>query len=104
MSLVGAAPKIGGFLNDAAQFYFEFHRKVDGIYGCHMHDPTAVISIIHPEFFEIDAHAVEVIVEGEEVGRTIRSENSNRRSVDVFRGVDADRVREEFLSIIKSGS
>ena len=26
-SLVGPAPKLGGFLNEAAQFYFEFHQK-----------------------------------------------------------------------------
>ena len=101
--LVESAPILGGFLNQAAQFYFEFHRKVDGIYGCHMHDPTAVISIIHPEFFEIDAHGIEVIVEGEEIGRTIRSKSPTRRNASVLRGVEVEKVREEFLSMIKSG-
>ncbi len=102
-SLTDDAPKLGGFLNDAAQFYFQFHRKVDGIYGCHMHDPTAVISILHPELFDVDHQPLEVIVEGEEIGRTILSRKEDRRSFSVFRKVNVDGVREEFLSMIKSG-
>ncbi|MDJ0614285.1 MAG: nucleoside hydrolase [Rhizobiaceae bacterium] len=102
-ALVPDAPKLGGFLNDAAQFYFQFHRKVDGIYGCHMHDPTAVISIAHSSLFGVDHKPLEVIVDGEEVGRTKISEKSDRNAVAILREVDVAGVQEEFLSMIKSG-
>jgi len=97
-----SAPVIGGFLNDAAQFYFQFHRKVDGIHGCHMHDPSAVISIVRPNLFQIDPTPVGVIVEGEEIGRTIASALPNRAAVSICRKVDAQGVRTEFLKTIKS--
>ncbi len=97
------APKLGGFLNEAAQFYFQFHRKVDGIDGCHMHDPTAVISIVDPELFSIDETPLQVILDGEELGKTIRSENGNRPNVSVAMGIDVDAVRNRFLETIKTG-
>jgi len=102
-SLVNDAPKLGGFLNDAAQFYFQFHRKVDGIYGCHMHDPTAVISIAHPRLFGVDRKPLEVIVDGEQVGRTLVSSNTGRRDVAILREVNVTGVQNEFLSMIRSG-
>ena len=38
------APKLGSFLNAAAQFYFERGRRAYGVASCRLHDPTAIIS------------------------------------------------------------
>ncbi|NNE23837.1 MAG: nucleoside hydrolase [Rhizobiales bacterium] len=100
--LADAAPKLGGFLNDAAQFYFRFHEKHDGFYGCHMHDPTAVISIARPDLFTLEHGPLDVIVEGDKAGQTIKSSDTFRPRANLCMGVDDNAVREVFLSTIKS--
>lgn len=99
-TLAKDAPTLGGFLNEAAQFYFEFHRTENGIDGCHMHDPSAVISIVRPALFTVDEVPIGVILDGEKTGQTIRSENPGRKTVRVCRHVDADAVKLRFLDVI----
>ncbi len=98
-----ASPKLGGFLNQAAQFYFDFHARVDGIRGCHMHDPTAVISIVRPEWFSTEPMALCTVLGGEQVGKTYRCSETSRRAVNVAMGIDADAVKSHFLETIKTG-
>lgn len=100
--LVEAAPKLGGFLNEAAQFYFRFHEKHDGFYGCHMHDPTAVISIVQPDLFTIEQGPLEVVLEGEQSGQTVKSSDTSRPLANLCMGVDDNAVRSVFFSTIKS--
>ena len=100
--LAEAAPKLGGFLNEAAQFYFRFHEKHDGFYGCHMHDPTAVISIVHPELFSLEQGPLDVVVEGDNCGQTVKSPDTARPLANLCMGVDDAAVRSVFLSTIKS--
>lgn len=102
-SLPPKAPKLGGFLNECAQFYFQFHRKVDGLNGCHMHDPSAVISIVDPDFFTFDEIPLEVTIDGEELGRTRKSPSSERRPMKVALGVDDNAVKRRFLETIETG-
>ena len=97
-----SAPVLGKFLNDAAQYYFEFHKRENGFHGCHMHDPTAVISIIRPELFSLDPIPLEVIVEGEMLGQTYRSSANGRPAVEVCMGIDDAEVRRLFLDTIGS--
>lgn len=101
--LAGPAPVIGGFLNEAVQFYFEFHRRVDGFNGCYMHDPSAVISIVRPDLFGVEREPLGVIVDGEEAGRTIRVAGSGRPATSVCRQIDVDAVRKVFLRTISDG-
>ncbi|MCP5074496.1 MAG: nucleoside hydrolase [Rhodobacteraceae bacterium] len=101
--IAGAAPTLGGFLNRVVQFYLQFYEQRYGIPGCQMHDPTAVIAITHPELFIIETHALEVIVDGAQVGQTVRSAQAARRPAKVCMGVDAERVKELFLSTIETG-
>ena len=68
-----------------------------------MHDPTAVISIIRPDLFSIDKSPVDVILKGEEIGRTIRSGDASRPALNVCMGVNANEVRELFLETLKTG-
>ncbi|MEO0328380.1 MAG: nucleoside hydrolase [Pseudomonadota bacterium] len=104
--LASAAPKFGGFLNEAVPFYMDFHRKDkrNPVDGCHMHDPTAVISIVNPGFFTIDVTPVSVILKGEELGQTVRDTNKASPLVRVAMQVDAEAVRDKFMQIIASGS
>ncbi|MEO1066768.1 MAG: nucleoside hydrolase [Pseudomonadota bacterium] len=102
-SLAEAAPILGGFLNEAVQFYFDFHEKVDGFHGCYMHDPTAVISIIRPDLFSFDEAPVGVIVEGERAGETVLGHGSSGRPAKWASKVDVAAVKDVFLSTIRSG-
>ena len=97
------APRLGGFLNQAVQFYLRFYEERHGVPGCHMHDPTAVIAITNPELFTIEMHALEVIVAGARVGQTVRSAQAARKPVKVSLGVDDGGVKELFLSTIDTG-
>ncbi|MEM8646309.1 MAG: nucleoside hydrolase [Pseudomonadota bacterium] len=98
--LAKAAPTHGGFLNEISQFYFRFHDEVDGFLGCYMHDPSAVISILHPELFTSTQHPVKVVLEGDEAGRTLIAEEGGRPAINVCRKVDADGVKQVFLSTV----
>ncbi len=98
-----ASPILGGFLNDAAQFYFDFHLRVDNFVGCHMHDPAAVISIVNPEFFSIDEMPLDVTLEGNRIGETVRTSDQGRPKVGVATKVNSEAVRAKFLNMFKSG-
>ena len=102
--LAQKSPVIGGFLNEAAQFYMDFYATVhDGVRCCDMHDPSALIAITNPEYFRFESHVLEVIVEGERVGQMIRSDASGRSENKVLMGVDSEAVKKRFMSIIESG-
>lgn len=95
-----AAPEIGGFLDDATQFYFDFHRRQHDLNVVYMHDPTAVIACIHPDILGGDETPIRVITSGEQNGRTERAPGSGRRNALACTHVDIDRVRDIFLSTL----
>jgi inosine-uridine nucleoside N-ribohydrolase len=98
--LARAAPVIGGFLDRAVQFYFDFHRSKHDLDGCHMHDPTAVIEITDPGLFEVREAPVAVTLEGEAAGRTRFGPPGSGPAVRVCMGVDTEAVRERFLGVV----
>ena len=98
--LAKTAPTLGGFLNEVSQFYFKFHDEVDGFYGCYMHDPSAVISILHPELFTTEDHPVKVVLGGEQAGQTFIADEPGRPALKVCSKVDAEEVKKVFLSTI----
>lgn len=97
------APVLGGFLNEAVQHYFEFHRAVDRFDGCYMHDPAAVVSIVRPDLFQVERQPLRAIVDGEETGRTVRAAGAGRTDTLVCKQVDVDAVRNLFLETVSSG-
>ena len=103
VKLAVSAPEIGGFLNEAVQFYMDFYATHYGKRGCDMHDPTAIIAITDPQYFTIETHALEVIVDGARVGQTLRSTNPLRLKHKVPMIVDAQGVKQRFLSMIETG-
>lgn len=99
-ALARAAPVIGGFLNDAVQFYLRFHRQRHGLDGCHMHDPTAVIAITDPDLFVTRTAPVEVTLEGAAAGRTRLAPGSGLPGVRVCLDGDLDAIRRRFLAVM----
>ena len=100
--LARQSPLIGGFLNRAVPFYFEWHRKKNVFDGCFLHDPSAVLACADPDLFTTRDVPIRVIVEGEEIGRTAHDADCGHRPVQVCVGVDSDRVRESFLAHLAS--
>ncbi|MEM1161635.1 MAG: nucleoside hydrolase [Pseudomonadota bacterium] len=98
--LAAASPVIGGFLNDAVQFYFQFHREKDVFDGCFMHDPSAVLAVSDPDFFQVREVPIRVVTEGEQIARTAADPDAGTRPVRVCLGVDAPGVRTRFLDIV----
>ena len=102
--LAQASPVMGGFLNEAAQFYMDFYATLhEGKRCCHMHDPSALIAITNPDYFSAERHALEVVVEGVRVGQTVRSVGRGRTPQKVLMGVDSVAVKKQFMSVIEEG-
>jgi inosine-uridine nucleoside N-ribohydrolase len=95
-----AAPVIGGFLNDAVQFYIRFHRQRHGLDGCHMHDPTSVIAITDPGLFETRTAPVDVTLEGAAAGRTRLAPGRAAPGTRVCMDGDLDAIRQRFLDVV----
>ena len=92
------APVIGGFLNDAVQFYFEFHRQKNILDGCFLHDPSAVLAVDDPGLFTTREVPIRVVTDGDQIGRTVMDPDCGHRPVAVALDVDAARVCSLFLS------
>lgn len=99
--LAAATPIIGGFLNEAVQYYFGWHRRKDSFDGCFMHDPTAVLAVVEPELFTMRESSIRVETEGDEMGRTLAEAGRETPAVRVCLGVHAEAVRERFLSVVE---
>ncbi len=93
------APDIGGFLNEAVQFYFAFHRQKGITDGCFMHDPSAVLAITDPDLFTYRDVPIRVVTDGEQIGRTVADPNAGTRPVRVAVDVQPGKVRDKFLTI-----
>ena len=89
---------IGGFLNEATGFYFDFHEAKTGTRSCFMHDPSAIMAITDPELFGFENTPISVVCEGEEIGRTVTGADGRRPS-RVAMEVDSDAARRVFLEI-----
>ena len=100
--LAGAAPEIGSFLAEIADFYIDFYKGRLAEEVCLMHDPAAVLSIVRPDLFDWKEVPIEVVTSGEEVGRTRPQPAASRRPARIAVGVDAAAVRAHFLSITAS--
>lgn len=99
-----AAPRNGGFLNGAVQFYFDWHRskphyRTGPFEGCFMHDPSAVLAITNPTFFETQLSPVRVVTEGEHIGQTIADPQTGTRPVNVCLQADTQAIRSAFIDV-----
>ena len=97
-TIAAQSPVIGGFLNRATGFYFDFHENKTGKRSCFMHDPSAVMAITDPELFGFENTPISVVCEGEEIGRTVTGA-TGRRPVKVAMDVDSGAARRMFIEI-----
>ena len=97
-AIAAQSPVIGGFLNEATGFYFDFHEAKTGTRSCFMHDPSAIMAITDPELFGFENTPISVVCEGEEIGRTVTGADGRRPS-RVAMEVDSDAARRVFLEI-----
>lgn len=89
--------EIGKFYETAVNYYIDIHR--DGLApnanGCYLHDPSAVIAAIHPEWFSTIDLFIEVKQDNYAAGRTtgysekVRDSNPNTH---VCINVESDKV------------
>ena len=98
--LAAASPIIGGFLADAADFYFDFHEAKTGTRSCFMHDPSAILAITDPALFGFESMPVTVVCEGDEIGRTVGGAAPDRRDTHVAMTVDSAAARQRFLDLV----
>lgn len=99
-ALAMAAPDLGGMLKEMSIFYLHFYETVGKFDGCSLHDPAAVIACERPDWFGYDKVAVRVVCDGAEIGRTVVAPDSDRPVVKVAMRVDADSVKNHFMTMI----
>ena len=99
-ALAARAPRTGGFLARAAQFYLRFHRRQHGLDACHMHDPAALVALTDPGLFGFRVAPLRVTLDGPEAGRTVPDEAAATPPVRLALEVDAEAVRARFLDVI----
>lgn len=100
-----ANPEQGGFLNKAAQHYFDFYREAMGIDGCYFHDAATIAYVLDPSLFGCRHGAIRVATDGLAIGQTMMAPEGrtfptegweNRPLVKVAIEVDDVRVLSLF--------
>jgi inosine-uridine nucleoside N-ribohydrolase len=100
-----ANPKLGGFLNKAAQHYFSFYREAMGIDGCYFHDAATIAYVLDPSLFGCRHGTIRVAPDGLAIGQTMMAPEGrefptagweNRPLVKVAIEVDDVRVLSLF--------
>jgi inosine-uridine nucleoside N-ribohydrolase len=90
------SPRLGGLLREMSRFYLNFYDSFHGVAGCGLHDPAAVIACTHPHLFEMEDLAIEVVEDGEQIGRT-RPRAGGKPNISVCLGVDMAGVKALFI-------
>ncbi|AWI85420.1 nucleoside hydrolase [Alloyangia pacifica] len=88
-------PEHGAFLREMSHFYLEFYRTV-GAEGCGLHDPLAVMACVMPGLVGLEHTAVDVVLEGPEIGRTRRA--SGRPEIGVALNCDGADIKRRFIA------
>lgn len=94
------APKIGGFIAHISDFYLAFYRSVGVTNGCPMHDATAVLACTHPERFTFEKSGLRVILEGDEIGKTVA--DTSRPAVEIAVDVQGKWAVDLFMERVIS--
>ncbi len=97
--LAQASPKAGEFLKSIGAFYLQFYQNRSGKATCSLHDPSAVIACLHPEFFTIETHGLSVAMSGDDIGQMQINTAVNARKSHVCVGGDVAIIKENFLNI-----
>lgn len=101
--------KIGGKVSNIVskwlEFFYEFHFE-KGYKGAPMHDPCAVMALVHPEIFEMRNYFVEIETKGQyNVGETVCdffNRTNKKPNVKALVSVDLDMFRKYFIEALKT--
>lgn len=86
---------VGKTYADMVDYYIAQHEHSNGK-ACFLHDPSAVICAVHPEYFTILPMHMTVVTEGEGIGRTIGDSQKLRDpNPNTFVCIGADRKKVE---------
>ena len=102
--LANVNPKTGSFLRDAADFYINFYQQQNNFSGCCPHDHLAVAYASNPQWFHLEDAAFDVIVSGEEIGRTLNtlkddtSQSTSNKKIALT--VDSDALLADYLQTL----
>ena len=87
-------PVHGPFLQEMSAFYLDFYQARD-IVGCGLHDPLAIMAGIMPHLLTLESVPMEVVLDGEAIGKTRRS--GDRPCIRVAVDCDPDAIKEQFF-------
>jgi purine nucleosidase len=92
---------LAGIVRDALRFYVGFHRSADGIDGCYLHDPvTLIAALLRPDLVTetvTERLACDVSADARAAGSLYRSDQVDRRPVEVAIEIDAAGMKAELL-------
>ncbi len=101
LSLKASGSATGRFIYHISRFYRDFHYKLYGLAGFHIHDPSAIAYVIDPTLFTTKPGPVRVVTEGLALGQTLMDQRrheyepnpwSGQPAVNVCLGVDSERL------------
>jgi len=97
--LAAHSDKVGSFLRDAAKFYIKFYKKQLNFDGCCPHDQLALSYITNPEWYTLEGGVLNVITEGESIGKTTIDANDNGNKF-IATDVNRDALLEEYATVL----
>ena len=102
-------PKLGGFVNDAAQFYVQFYSQHREDRVCFFHDAMPIAHLVDPTLFELQTGHARVSTDPLNIGQTsVALPNTtaspdwlNAREIKVATKVDNERITQLYLDTYK---
>ena len=92
---------LASVVRDAIRFYVAFHREADGIDGCYLHDPVALIgSLLRPDLVTESVSerlACDTSNDPHLAGSLFRTDDLERRPAEIAMAIDADGMKAELL-------
>lgn len=99
--IASARPTPGNFLRQAAEFYIKFYQSRQSINGCCPHDHLALAYITHPEWFTLESGQLDVITDGEHIGRTtLTAQEGLQINKQIALEVQTDKLLEDYAEIL----
>jgi purine nucleosidase len=93
---------LSGIVRDAIRFYVGFHRQADGIDGCYLHDPVALVcGILRPELVTqavTERLACDTSQDPAKAGSLYRTDAAERPAATIATAIDAEGTKAELLA------
>lgn len=90
--------KIRDFILKIMKDYIDLTKKEEGFSGALMYDPLTVYSLLNPCSCVIEKNNLDVIVDGPEKGRTIKTKKGSE--INVVKRIDKDCFKKDLIKIL----